>query len=155
MTPEIIFRDDMTLEEARSALRELVEEGHTCPLCTQFAKVYKRTIHGRMAADLIKVYKTVPVWEWFHLPSVLGYGGDFAKMTHWGLIEEEGSLRDDGGRAGWWRLTTAAEEWIEQRSSMLKYARIYDGRSLGLTGPPLTIVEALGKNFDYSELMAS
>jgi hypothetical protein len=64
--------------------------------------------------------------------------------------------RDDGSkRVGWWRVTERGEEWVMNRVSVPARARVYDSRLLNLdaTEGYVTIIDALGKNFDYRELM--
>ncbi len=151
-----LFPDGMPLADAREILRSLVDDGHRCPCCTQFAKVYRRKLHATMARDLIRVYRTQG-HRWFHLPTVHGkHPGDFAKLAHWGLIEEE-PLRHptDGSRAGWWRVTFPGATFVNGWSRVPKYARIYDGRCLNLTGDPVGIRDCLGDRFNYDELMAA
>lgn len=149
------FHDRMTLGEARAILRELVDDGHPCPCCSQFAKVYRRKIHAGIARGLIAAYRHAGR-EWFHGPTVIqaGDSGEVSRLRYWGLVEEATERRDDGGRAGWWRVTDRGEAWVRGRATVPKYARIYDGRCLGLTGDPVTIRDALGSRFDYDELMA-
>jgi hypothetical protein len=148
------FADTMTLREARDELRGLVDHGHRCPCCTQFAKVYRRKLHSQMAVALIKLYRAGAAYEWVHLPAVTRMGGDSAKARYWGLIVEETERRDDGGRSGWWQLTEDGIAFVTMRLRVPKYARVYDGRCLGLHGEPVTICECLGSRFSYDELMA-
>src|ERR1044072_5955600 len=144
----------MTLGEAADRLRGLVDHGHECPCCTQFAKVYRRKIHATMARELIQFYR-VAGRDWGHLPSILGYnGGDVTKCRYWGLIVEDDAIRDDGSSgAGWWQGTPAGHLWVRGRLAVPKFARIYDGRCLGLEGALVTIRDALGDRFDYGDLM--
>lgn len=151
-----LFHDDMPLGEARSVLRGLVDDGARCPCCTQLAKVYARKINSGQAAGLIRFYRNVGALRFAHLPTLglSSLGGEFARLRFWGLVEEEPVFRSDGGRAGYWRVTVAGEAFVLGRLEVQKYARIYDGRCLGLTGPPVSIVDALGDRFSYTELMA-
>lgn len=151
--------DDSTpLGEARDWLRERVDEGHDCPLCGQFAKVYRRKIHSTMARDLIRLYQRQGM-QYAHVATSLidsGRGihiGDFPKLAHWGLIAEEPIRREDGGRAGWWRITDEGRAFIRGVRTVPKYALIYDSRVLGFEGDQVDIHQALGDKFDYHELM--
>lgn len=148
-----MISDDATLLEAKNWLRERVDDGERCPCCTQFAKVYKRQIHATMARDLIRFYRAAGVGEWLHLPSLTGWGGDFGKLRYWGLTEEEIERRPDGGRAGFWLVTGIGESWVKGQIRISKYAHIYDGRCLRLSGEGVTIYDALGSKFNYDELM--
>lgn len=142
-----------TLDDARGWLRERVDDGATCPCCGQFAKVYRRKINGTMARALITLYRHAGR-TYAHAPSLPGDTHEMSQLSWWGLVEDEGTLRDDGGRAGWWRVTDAGEAFVRDLSTVPKYARIYDHRCLNLVGDPVGIRDALGKRFRYDELMA-
>lgn len=147
------FTDGMTLGEARDELRELVDHGHRCPLCTQFAKVYRRKLNSGMAVSLIRMYRRAGL-GWVNVPDEIGARSrEEGKLRYWGLVEEAGELRDDGGRAGWWRVTPDGAAFVLLRARVPKYARVYDGRCLGLGGDLVTIRDCLGERFDYGELM--
>jgi hypothetical protein len=149
------FEETMSLRDARNMLRTLVEEGHRCPLCTQMAKVYPRTIHATMARELIRCYRAAGT-DWFHVPTVIGHnGGDLLKTRFWGLMEEEMLTREDGGRAGYWRITAIGEAFIQRRLNVPKHARVFDNRRLSLSGPPVSIADCLGTKFRYDELMGN
>jgi hypothetical protein len=150
------FPDTMPLGEARILLRLLVEDGYACPLCTQFAKVYRRKIHSAMAVDAIRCWRAVEGLEWFDLTRIVGKRGtgDVTKLRYWGLMVQQEGERDDGSnRVGIWRFTPLGAEWVLARRALPKYARIYDSRCLGLDGDQVTILDALGDGFDYGELM--
>lgn len=151
------FWDGMTLGQARNKLRDLVDEGHECPCCRQFAKVYKRKIHAGMARTLIVLYKRGLLMQsgWVYLPDVPQKSRDFTGCAYWGLIEEEKQiLPDDTGRASYWRVTGLGEKFVLSRVRLATYAHVYDGRCLKLTGELVTIQQCLGVRFDYDELMA-
>ncbi len=148
-----------TLAEAQQWLRDNIDQGARCPCCTQFAKVYKRKINSSMAADLIAMYRAFGM-DWGYLPDLrkqasLKGNREESKLRYWGLVEEETDRRPDGGRPGVWRVTDTGAQWIIGRLVVPEYARIYDGRLLGLTGASVTIFHALGERFDYDELMAA
>ena len=149
--------EDWTLTEARAWLRDRVEDGSTCPLCTQFAKVYYRKINHGMVRGLVALYRQRDNGNsgYAHLPTLgLGQlGGQMSRLTYWGLIQEERRERDDGGHAGWWRITEEGIDFLRGRTSVPEYARIYDGRLLGLTGDPCSVTDAIKGHFDLRELM--
>ncbi|MDQ3307565.1 MAG: hypothetical protein M3499_04290 [Actinomycetota bacterium] len=148
-----------TLAEAQDWLRERLDEGAACPCCTQLAKVYRRKINAVSARALIALYRLGPGFHHMptiartHLTDVAHQGGYLTLSQHWRLIEEELELRDDGGRAGWWRITDLGARFTLNQIRLPKYARIYDGRCLGLIGEPQGIRDALGTKFDYRNLM--
>lgn len=143
-----------TLTDARAQLRQDLDRGARCPCCTQFAKVYRRKINSGMARSLIAMYRTTPS-GWIHLPTQIGARSrEEGKLAYWGLVEEENALRPDGGRAGYWRLTDTGRAFVRGLVALPKYARVYDGRCLGLDPTSTaTIRDALGTAFDYDDLM--
>ena len=152
----VVFDGDperVTLAEARQWLREVVDDGARCPCCTQLAKVYRRKVHATMARTLIRMYRATTPGEYLYLPSIPQKSRDCTGMAWWGLIDEEKTRRDDGGRAGWWRVTPHGVEWVLRLITVPKYARVYDGRVLRHEGDPVSIVDALGTKFDYRDLM--
>lgn len=147
------FPDDMLLSAARDQLRELVDDGYRCPLCTQFAKVYRRKLNSGMARSLIRMYRRAGL-DWINVPTQIpARSREEGKLRYWGLVEEAGDLRDDGGHAGWWRVTEQGGAFVRRELLVPKYARIYDSRCLGLHGELVSITECLGSRFDYGELM--
>lgn len=138
--------------------------GAICPTCDAFTKVYKRRIHTTMARQLIHaVHYTSSLAEadpqfdgYFHAPTLFGYGGagDFAKLAYWRLIEPAIGQRVDGSdRIGIWRITDRGHAFVNRRLAVKEWALVYNGQVFELEGQPRTIVDALGKNFDYDELM--
>lgn len=160
--------DSVSLAFAQRWLGERVEGGEACPCCTQFAKVYARTITSSMAYALICIYHHAASGgpEWFHVPSYLSRvarlgptarGGDWAKLTAWGLLEEAEGRRDDNSpRTGVYRITDAGKAFVRGETSLPRWAVFYDGRVLRLDDSQVgTITDALAKRFNYAELMAT
>jgi hypothetical protein len=157
VVPDVPPDLDATLGEVRDWLRARVEKGTHCPACEQYAKVYRRQIYAGMVRALILMYREGDFARrlYVHVPSIdPARGGDVAKLEHWGLIEEERTVRTDGGRAGYWRVTRRGEDWINRRTTVPKYARVYNGRLLSLTGRAVTIDDALSGVFSLSDLMS-
>lgn len=146
--------DSVTLGVARNWLRARVDKGARCPCCQQMSKVYRRKINAGMARSLIAMYQ-VGRRDWVHLPTQIGARSrEEGKLAYWGLIEEQITPRDDGGRAGYWRVTALGEQFLKAKVSLPKYARIYDGRLLSLDQSEMvTIRDVIGDKFDYNELM--
>lgn len=154
------FSDDMTLAEARDILRELVWTGHTCPLCARHAQVYRWSLYDTAAKALILYYRLgnegTAYVDIEQLKKAGHRGqGDASRLKHWGLLEEEKSRREDGGRSGWWRCTAHGRAFVRGEATIPKYAYIYANRCLRRDGEQLDISAVLGEKFDYSKLMAS
>ena len=52
-------------------------------------------------------------------------------------------------------LDETGRSFVRGACGMPKYARVYDGRCLSLTGELRDIRTSLGKRFNYEELMSS
>jgi hypothetical protein len=154
------FPDEMPLGEARDVLRGLADEGHDCPVCKQLVKVYRRKLTKVAARAVVALYADhgldfahLPTVAQRRLPEVAHQGGYLVLAAHWSLISEERHLRPDTGRAGYWRVTALGEQWLRGEVTVPKYARLYDGRCLGLDGDLVAASEVLGERFDFAELM--
>lgn len=148
------FDMNMPVGQAKADVMALLEEGVVCPCCEQLAKRYPRTIYSTMAASIIAIYRAAGR-EWIHIPTLLDRraAADVPKLRHWGLLEEEMTLREDGGRAGFWRLTEAGVAYVIGNRHVPKTAYVYNNEVLGYEGPQVSIQDALGTKFDYRELM--
>lgn len=146
-----------TLHESKDWLRARLTDGEHCPCCGQMAKIYRRRIHHTIARNLIRLYQLSKDSDdgWVHVRRlrITGEQGELSKARHWGLVEESAQTRQDGGRSGHWRLTPEGVAFVRNRSRIKQYALIYDSRCLGHEGEWVTIKDALGKKFDYRELM--
>jgi len=149
-----------TLEEAKDWLRNRVDEGATCPCCTQYAKVYRRKLTSVAVRFVIALYREKGR-DYGHAPAIAArrmrdvahQGGYVTLGGYWGLIQEERTARPDGGRSGYWRVTQLGEDFIFARTSIPKYVMVYNSRILCQTGEQITADIALGQHFDLAELL--
>jgi hypothetical protein len=171
---EFFSKANASLEDAKKWLRERFGKGAPCPCCGQLVKLYRRPLNYSMAVVLLlmeRYYRRVGVseQEWLHVPTYIteavAYhprgavairGGDWAKMKYWGLIEEKPETRDDGSpRAGYWRMTPLGRQFATRQAKVASHVYIYNGEPMQKTADELiTIDDALGTHFNYSELMA-
>lgn len=151
------FDPAMTLAEAQERLRELAYEGHTCPCCTQFVKVYRWSLYGTAVAMLMHLYRAGGTTEYVESKVAkrgLRPNATPSELRHWGLVEQESERREDGGRSGWWRVTDLGERFVLGQATIPKYAWVYNGRCFKQGGEQVTVHDALGKSFHYGEIMA-
>ena len=133
-------------------------DGVHCPCCGQMAKVYARHIDSGMARSLILMWRAAR-FDWQHIPTTVGptRSRQEGKLAYWDLITEAGDItREDGGRAGWWRVTQKGETFVRGKLWVPYTAYVYSGKKdkvLRIEGKPWGIKDALGKKFDYEELM--
>lgn len=141
--------------QARRWLKARLREGTSCPVCDQHAQTYRRKITRPMVNAMVAMARAGALSGWKHMPSVVGaHRGDEAKLAYWGLLEEERTLRPDGGRAGYWRITDKGHEFLKGNVSVPKYALVYNGDCAGFEGELVTAEECLGHEFDLAELLA-
>jgi hypothetical protein len=155
MSDELRLTREEWVTEIRNALGIDAQKpgGTECPACEQHVQVYKRKIHASMAAMLIAMYRKAPVGTWIYLPDLPQKSRDGTGLAFWGLIEEERQRREDGGRAGYWRVTWKGRRFVEGHVPVRKYAYVYNGRVLTHEGEHVYIENCLGNKFDYRELM--
>lgn len=148
-----------TLKEAKNHLRENYERGVNCPCCGQFVKKYKRSVYARIAKYLINLYhlNKHDSSKYFSVDEIKVKGdGDFAKLLYWNLIEEMPKNETDTHKrtSGFWRITPLGKDFVENKIKISKYALVYNSKLLGFEGEQTSIIECLGKDFNYQELIS-
>lgn len=163
--------DDTTLEAARNWLAKKLPEGVLCPCCDQHAKIYKRPLNSSMAYVLMLLYRDAIDQggaPWVHVPSLIAMKvkdpevaaavrGDWAKLKHWGLIEEGAEATNRGGapHAGVWRITPRGIRFGSGSLTVAAYVYLYNGELVHerCAEPDINIYDALGKAFSWREIM--
>lgn len=148
------------LEKAK-VMAKAADKGCVCPVCDQFVKVYKRKINSSMAAALVNSYHHYGAKNDFTLKSVanrmgLTSTGDFAKLRHFGLIQEVPCDPMDKSRksSGRWFITDVGRLFAIGAGYVPAYVVLYNGKKIDEADSVIGIREALNNKFDYSELMA-
>lgn len=134
------------------------DKGYYCSCCGSFLKRYRRKLNANMACTMIALYRKkkfgfVRVEEFMR---VNGYqrSGDFPYLVHWGLLEKMPGKREDGSvRTGFYKLTDKGRQFVLHQITVQQTLIIYNGKCEGFEGKEIAIDEALGKKFDYRELM--
>lgn len=144
-----------TIDEERDRLRRVAYDGTTCRCCSQTVKAYKRKVTASMAYMLIRMYRAGGT-DYVKLTELRDGNGsmDTTITKYFGLIEEERTRREDGGRAGWWRVTELGERFIRGEAAVAKYAHVYRDQCFKFSGAEVDVRSALGTKFRYDELMA-
>lgn len=180
--------DQATVSDVKRWLRVTAPKGAICPCCKQHVKIYRRVLGSQMARWLIWLVRT---WEtllpergihprpaaqlhdrlspegpdhrdwWIDIKQSPVRGGDYAKLVHWGLIEQKETElprkhRTDGARpkdSGLWRPTCKGIDFVHRRIAVPSHVVLYKNQLLGVGEDPIRIHQALGKKFDYEQLM--
>jgi len=131
----------------------------TCPICNRLIRVYKRRLHATMALFMVELYKAHEMGlSWVSVHDLPSYGsgrqrGDYAYLQHWDLIENMPNDDTNKRSSGHWRLTEMGKAFVERKLWVHSHCIILNGELLGLNGPYIWIDDALGKCFNYRELM--
>lgn len=151
-----------TLSEAKAHVQQQLDKGVHCPCCGQYVKRYKRKLSAGMALILIYLHRQ-PKGEWVQVEKLIketrsipmSARGDYHKLRFWGLIEQQDSERSDGSdRVGYWRITDKGRRFVEGEIRVAAHIYLKTGLFDGFSEETVTIRQALGKRFNYSELMA-
>ena len=137
-----------------------LERGEACPTCRQLAKKYKRKLYSTMVLALICIYRKQyqAGEEWIHFKEIFDWngiyvGGDMNKLPYWGLIEQRSNTCKTKRRSGYWRITQKGMDFVLRKHKVPSHINLYNQGFLGFSGDDIDIVDALGKNFNYQELM--
>lgn len=145
--------DNTTISQAKKLMREKIDQGVLCPCCNQGVKMYHWRLDAQSAALLIQFHKKNG--EWVHPLDDLGTNnGNYAKMRHFGLIESKSKQDKNSRGSGLWRITTKGTNFVLGLDTIAERVRIYNNDAYGFVGNQITIKNALGKKFNYAELMA-
>ena len=144
--------------------------GVICPSCGQVACRRRRYLHHSMAAALlvaVRYTRTVSNAHWFHLERVLkdlrdlppAVRGDAAKLKYWGLLEAEvdgvNEYDPTNPRSGYYRVTPNGLLFADRQIRVRESGWMYNGEfRLDHTSELISIDEALGRNFNYQELLS-
>lgn len=164
--------DVTTLAAAEEWLRANAHEGAMCPACAQTVKVYKRRINSMMAYALLLIYRHFErdAADWLHVSTFLlqqglsakvaaAIRGDYAKLKHFGLLEAKEDLglerrRDGNPRVGLYRITELGRRFVRGEVRVRRYIYQYNKQTVEVEcAETVSIYEALGKRFNYREIM--
>ena len=133
-------------------------KGYKCECCNQYIKLYSRHFNCNMALALIFLYKHQNK-GFIHLEnSMVAEGfqrcGDASYMLHYNLIANMPEKRKDGSkRNGHYQITGFGILFVEGYTKVYEKFLICNNKFEGFEGKEIDIIEALGKKFNYTELM--
>ena len=151
-----------TLAQYRERLMVQIQVGTHCKACDQWAKVYHNKFNSSMARTAILLYgycKKNPD-EWLHCGDYLIQNhhqlkGVHGKLCRYELMEKNKDAEPINGAksSGLYRMTAKGIAFVEERLTVPEYWTQYNGKTLHFDGDTIGIRDALGKHFDYKELM--
>jgi len=138
------------------------KKGTCCPCCERFIKLYRRPLSASMARYLIVLAKKSGMGNpWLHVETdfrdvSIPSRGDYAKLRYWGLIEAKPGVSERGARTkGYWRITDKGRAFVAGNAPVPSHILLLNNRVVGFSDNLVTIRDALGKAFNYDELMAT
>lgn len=144
-----------TLAEAQEYVRIKSQDGVHCPCCSQYVRVYSRSMYAEMARWLVLLVREHErTGDWVHAADTGARGGDYAKLKAWKLVEQDINVDTNKAASGRWRPTREGIDFVHGRTKVRKKALFFDAKVMGFEGPEVSIIDALGKKFNYAELMA-
>ena len=143
------------------------DDGVCCPCCGQYCRVYKRRLNAGMVRALIwlvlasdrKVRSGDDPDGWVKLgaeaPAWLLRAKELATTRHWGMVERRPmDPADDSVRtSGIWRPTARGRSFIFGMSDAPVRVHLFNNTRIDVSSERFFVREALGKKFNYSELM--
>lgn len=149
-----------SLVRAADIVKAGLDEGTTCPCCDQFAKRYRRPLNSGAARWLISLVLLCEGHAWAHtsdvikgLTGVLSGTDATTLLPHWDLIEAKPNDDSKKRTSGFWRPTDKGVDFVLGRITVQKTVVRYNNVREGFEGDEITIQDALGDKFNYSELM--
>jgi hypothetical protein len=154
--PETGHGDRYYLGEAQGELVEKIREGATCLCCGQFAKVYPRKLNANMVAFLISLYRHHrKTKDWVHHTDCFHVGRDYPYVATWGLARMKPNEGDSSKReSGLWKTTKKGRLFIREAEFVPSHVFMYNNHVVGWGARNIDVTDALGKKFNYRELMA-
>lgn len=149
---------DRTLFDARIEWAKTIKgKGGRCPCCHRWGKINARALNSTMARSLIWLTR-VRGHEWIDVPKMaprwLVQTNQLASLRWWDLVERSESHTPEVKHSGLWRTTSQGRLFVGRHISVPKKVYVYDGEVVAKSEDGVMIDGALGKHFDYSEMMA-
>lgn len=150
-----------TIAEAKQFLKENWEKGVDCPCCRRLVKLYRYKLNSGSARSLIIMYELEQEHhDWVHVQHEFADRGlnansmNYILLHWWGLIVFKPDNDDPTKRAsGYWRITDKGVKFVLGLIQVPSHVFIYNNKKWGASEEYVTIQDALGKKFDYRELM--
>lgn len=149
------YHGDMTapIEVGRKWVDRFASRGCVCPACGNYVRIWRRSMISTNAADLIRLVRLYDGRPLHVREFSQQRNGNFAALVYWGLILPSESTDEKKRRSGYWRPTPRGKEWARGEMKVPRYILTRDGHLHGYEGPFINVVEALGRRFDYQELL--
>lgn len=142
------------IDTLRAMAREPIRR---CDCCGGHTKVYRRKLNSGMAA--------IACWmaanrgrEWVsvnEMPRYCANSNEVSKLMHWELAEQKPNTNTGKRTSGVWRLTATGVLFAHDAMTVPSHAFLSSPGNvlLGFEDAHVGVREALGRHFNYAELM--
>lgn len=136
-----------------------IDKGYVCDCCGSYVKRYTRSFNCNMALTLVllrkfNIHGFIKI-EDFLIANGRRRCGDFSYLVHYGLLEKmQGERKDGSKKNGYYKITGRGLMFADGNLKVPSKFMIFNNSFQGFKGENIGVKEALGKKFDYSELMA-
>lgn len=142
------------LSDAKAYLREHFDEGVDCPCCGQLVRRWKIALNANMARFLISLVREYErTGTWVHYQQCNFVGRDYPHLEKWGLMESATNTDEAKRTSGLWRPTPRGMAFAYNQTTVASHAYIYNKKLLDFSADLISVIQALGKHFDYQELL--
>ena len=158
-----------SVAESRAWVHARLDDGTTCPVCDQHAQRYKRTLNSGIARWLMVLARLSPRHsaKWVSTRDVICYAASLktfgsslgsgeapSLLPFWDLIETRPNDDPSKRHSGFWRPTPKGHAFVAGEITVPRKVVVYNNGLERLEGPETSIKKALGKKFNYDELMS-
>lgn len=136
--------EKVTLAFCRRWLEERLERKKAvkCPCCRKPAHKSRRHITKKMVVTLVKMF----LRQDSETKNLRDQNGDYAKLRHWGLVEQVSH--------GKWRLTPLGGEWLRGRAEVRRTAITYNRRLVRFDEGSMTVFDCYGSRPGFVAMVA-
>jgi hypothetical protein len=133
----------VTLAFCRQYLKDRIDRKHgvICPCCKKRCEMRKGTIGPKMIVSLVKMYLKIHT-----VKELRDHNGDYAKLRHWGLVEQLGR--------GLWRLTPRGRDFLHGDVEVPKRAITFNRRLYELKDGPVSVFDCYGSRTAFLAMFA-
>lgn len=164
-----LFRSQITIEQGKKELFDLVDEGKgpNCALCGRKVKLYVRKLNSSMARGLFWLVHRSVEWDGYHVkkigwvnvpqeaPREFVRSFQIGTLAYWNLVEQEVNEESGVKVAGMWRPTPqgAIVAQFPKKAIVRSHVKLLNGEFRGYSGELVSIKDCLGEHFNLEELM--
>lgn len=152
-------KNKIPYSEIHPDIKAVCENGTYCTHCGRWAQKYRKVLGEPVAKFLIKLYVAQQHHDRYYTTREL-YPGDNKASTEgviarfWGLIDVADTHNSGNAPVGSYHLTDLGRRFVMGVEHVKSHAYTYNSEFLGLDGHLISIRDALGKKFNYDDLMA-